>query len=111
MATHSFIVRNQDGTETVVNTPDPGVMLTTPLPVPPPGSGFPPQPRAFFANVFKIPSLWAVARTAPYFHDNSAKTLEEVAEHYAFYFRTGQLRFDFTAQDEADMVAFLRLLD
>ena len=29
----------------------------------------------------------------------------------AFYFRTGQLRFDFTAQDEADIVAFLRLLD
>jgi len=108
---YSFIVKTQDGKETVVNTPDPGVMLITPLPGPPPGSGFPPQPRAFFANVFKIPTLWGVARTAPYFHDNSAKTLEEVAEHYAFYFRTGQLRFDFTAQDEADMVAFLRLLD
>ena len=94
-----------------MNTPDPGVMLTTPLPVPPPGSGLPAPPRAFFANVFKIPSLWAVARTAPYFHDNSAKTLGEVAEHYAFYFRTGQLRFNFTSQDEADMVAFLRLLE
>lgn len=108
---YAFIVSNPDGTETVVNTPDPGVMLTTPLPSPPPGSGFPQPPRAFFANVFKIPALWAVARTAPYFHDNSAKTLEEVAEHYAFYFRNGQLRFDFTPQDQTDMVAFLRLLD
>ena len=108
---YAFIVRNPDGTETLVNTPDPGVMLTTPLPSPPPGSGFPQPPRAFFANVFKIPTLWAVARTAPYFHDNSAKTLEEVAEHYAFYFRNGQLRFNFTPQDEIDMVAFLRLLD
>ena len=92
---YSFIVNNPGHTETVVNTPDPGVMLTTPLPVPPPGSGFPAPPRACFANVFKIPTLWALARTASYFHDNSAKTLEQVAEHYAFYFRTGQLRFNF----------------
>jgi len=62
-------------------------MLTTPVPSPPPGSGFPTPPRAFFAGVFKIPTLWGVKHTAPYFHDNSMKTLEEVAEHYAFYFR------------------------
>ena len=29
--------------------------------------------------MFKIPSLWGVKQTAPYFHDNSAKTLEELA--------------------------------
>jgi cytochrome c peroxidase len=107
---YSFVVTNQDGSVVVVNSPDPGVMLTTPLPAPPPGSGFPTQPRSFFADVFKIPTLWGVAGTAPYFHDNSAKTLEDVAEHYQFYFATGDVRFDFTEQDKADMVAFLKLL-
>jgi cytochrome c peroxidase len=30
--------------------------------------------------LFKIPMLWGVANTAPYFHDNSAKTLEDVID-------------------------------
>ena len=38
-------------------------------------------------NAFKIPTLWGVAQTAPYFHDNSAKTLEDVVKHYAKFFR------------------------
>jgi hypothetical protein len=109
---HSFVVTNPDGSTVVINTPDPGVMLTTPVPGPPPGSGFPSPPRAFFANIFKIPSLWGVKDTAPYFHDNSAKTLEDVADHYAFFFLTSPSTrgFVFTAQDQADMVAFLKLL-
>jgi hypothetical protein len=109
---YSFVVTNPDGSTVVINTPDPGAMLTTPVPAPPPGSGFPSPPRAFFANLFKIPSLWGVKDTAPYFHDNSAKTLEEVAEHYAFYFLTSPSTrgFVFTEQDQADMVAFLKLL-
>jgi len=107
---YRFLVTNPDGTVVAVTSPDPGVMLLPVLPGPPPGSGFPPQPRAFFADVFKIPTLWGVARTAPYFHDNSAKTLEEVAKHYTIYFATGSLRFNFTAEDEAAMVAFLKLL-
>ena len=105
---YSFVVTNQDGTVVIIDTPDPGVLLTFPLPVPPPP--IPAPPRSFFANLFKIPTLWGVARTAPYFHDNSAKTLDDVAEHYAFYFRFGTLGFDFTPQDQADMVAFLKLL-
>jgi cytochrome c peroxidase len=106
---YSFVVTNQDGNVVIINTPDPGVMLTVPLPIPPPGSGLPAPPRSFFANVFKIPTLWGISRTAPYFHDNSAKTLEDVAEHYAFYFNEVQ-RFDFTRRDRTDMVAFLKLL-
>ena len=109
----SFVVTNPDGSTVVINTPDPGAMLTTPVPGPPPGSGFPSPPRAFFANLFKIPSLWGVKDTAPYFHDNSAKTLEDVAEHYEFFFFTSSPStrgFVFTAQDQADMVAFLKLL-
>jgi hypothetical protein len=109
---YSFVVTNPDGSTVVINTPDPGTMLTTPVPGPPPGSGFPSPPRAFFANIFKIPSLWGVKDTAPYFHDNSAKTLEDVADHYAFFFLTSPSTrgFVFTAQDQADMVAFLKLL-
>ena len=109
---YSFVVTNPDGSTVVINTPDPGAMLNNAVPAPPPGSGFPTPPRAFFANLFKIPSLWGVKDTAPYFHDNSAKTLEEVAEHYAFFFLTSPSTsgFVFTAQDQADMVAFVKLL-
>lgn len=31
---------------------------------------------------FDVPTLFGVARTAPYFHDNSAATLEDVVRHY-----------------------------
>ena len=33
--------------------------------------------------------LWGETKTAPYFHDNSAKTLEEVAAFYTDLFATG----------------------
>ena len=85
-------------------------MLNNPPPRVPPG--VPAPPRSFFANFFKILPLWGVKDTAPYFHDNSAKTLEDVAEHYAFFFLTSPSTtgFVFTQQDQADMVAFLKLL-
>ena len=108
---YSFAITNPDGSVVVIsNTPDPGAMLNNPPPAAPPG--IPTPPRSRFANLFKIPTLWGVRDTAPYFHDNSAKTLEEVAEHYAFFFfnNPGSPGFVFTAQDQADMVAFLRLL-
>jgi cytochrome c peroxidase len=34
-------------------------------------------------GLFRIPSLKNVTRTAPYFHDGSASTLDEVLDHYA----------------------------
>ena len=84
---YSFVVTNQDGSVVVVNdTPDPGAMLNDPPPSAPPG--VPTPPRAFFANLFKISPLWGIKDTAPWLHDNSAKTLEEVAEHYEFFFFT-----------------------
>ena len=107
----TFIVTNQDGSVVVINdTPDPGAMLNNPPPAVPPG--VPTPPRSFFANFFKILPLWGVRDTAPYFHDNSAKTLEDVAEHYAFFFLNSPSTrgFVFTAQDQADVVAFLKLL-
>ncbi len=37
-------------------------------------------------NTFDTPSLYGIAQTAPYFHDNSAKTLEEVILQYQSLF-------------------------
>ena len=98
---YEFILDSTD----IVSTPDIGMILTEPLP-----PEFPPFiPLALLANIFKTPSLWGVRHTAPYFHDNSAKSLEELAEHYAFFFKTFP-GITLTKQDEADIVAFVKLL-
>jgi cytochrome c peroxidase len=104
-----FIFRNSDGSTTLIESPDPGRALITG------------DPRLFpfdNLNAFKIPSLWGVRRTAPYFHDNSAKTLEDVAKHYDRFFAivfgiptNGPPPFFFTAQEQADMVAYMKLLN
>jgi cytochrome c peroxidase len=38
-------------------------------------------------NKFDIPSLRGIRRTAPYFHNNSAATLENVVDHYIEFFK------------------------
>jgi len=38
-------------------------------------------------NFFDIPTLHGISRTAPYFHDNSAATLEDVVLHYQLDFK------------------------
>jgi cytochrome c peroxidase len=64
----------------------------------------------------RIPTLWGVKDTAPYFHDNSARTLEDVMDHYnrLFLFLNDLIPNDvfqpLTDQDKADIVAFLKLL-
>jgi cytochrome c peroxidase len=63
-------------------------------------------------NAFKISPLRGIRLTAPYFHDNSAKTLEDVAAHYTLFFNivtAGGIAL--TPQDQKDMVAFMKLLD
>jgi hypothetical protein len=107
---YTFQVTEADGSIFTITTPDPGAMLNDPPPSAPPG--VPTPPRSFFANFFKIPTLWGVKDTAPYFHDNSAKTLEELAAFYALFFRDSPSTrgFVFTEQDQADIVAFLKLL-
>lgn len=35
---------------------------------------------------FDVPTLFGISRTAPYFHDNSAATLEQVMAHYQALF-------------------------
>jgi cytochrome c peroxidase len=37
-------------------------------------------------NKFDVPGLRGIRRTAPYFHNNSADTLEEVVDHYMAFF-------------------------
>jgi cytochrome c peroxidase len=109
LPTHEFII---DGVERIVS-PDIGLCLTNQLPP----DEFPPElfapggplPLSIACNLFKTPSLWGVRHTAPYFHDNSSRTLEEVAEQYTFMFKR-EAGIILTPQDEADIVAFLKLL-
>ena len=105
---YTFLIDNGAGDVRAVTMSDLGIPLTSPRPpgVPPPSVRHP----AFFAGFFKIPSLWGVKKTAPYFHDNSAKTLEEVAAFYTNLFASLPDGVQLTAQDEADMVAYLKLL-
>lgn len=106
---YTFLIDDGSGNVQSVRMPDLGIPLTNPRPpgVPPPFVRHP----AFFAGMFKIPSLWGVKKTAPYFHDNSAKTLEELAAFYADLFATGpDFPVQLTVQDQIDMVAYLKLL-
>lgn len=82
---------------TKVTTPDPGRALIT--------------GKLSDVNFFKIPTLWNARKTAPYFHDSSAKSLEELVHHYKNFFEiftSGGLVL--TPQDEADIVAYMKLL-
>lgn len=56
--------------------------------------------------VFKVPSLRNVARTAPYFHDGSAKTLEDAVRAMFDY----QLGMPVEDEAVADILAFLQSL-
>lgn len=67
---------------------------------------------------FKTPSLRSVATTAPYMHNGAFQTLEEVVSFYVTREGARQtgttekilVPLDLTAEDEADLVAFLRSL-
>jgi len=103
---HDFVFRNPDGTTTHIVSPDPGRALVT-------GK----SAGLEDANAFKIPTLWGVTETAPYFHDNSAATLADVVGHYAKFFAIistppggGAPALVLSKQDQADMVAYMKLL-
>lgn len=70
---------------------------------------------------FKTPSLRNIARTAPYMHDGRFATLEEVVEHYSGGVRRSptldpnlakhpEAGIQLSAQEKADLVAFLKTL-
>jgi cytochrome c peroxidase len=54
---------------------------------------------------FKTPTIRALAARAPYFHNGTAATIEDVVRHYETH-----LGFVFTAQERRDLVAFLKAL-
>lgn len=69
---------------------------------------------------FKVPGLRNVAVTAPYMHDGSMKTLDEVIEYYSipYKFVKDPINMDslirvpihFTSQEKSDLKAFLESL-
>jgi cytochrome c peroxidase len=74
------------------------------------------EPRHY--GEFKVPSLRGLRHTAPYFHDGSAATIEDVVRHYS-ELDTNRLHADgaqvlrplkLKAQQVADLAAFLRTL-
>ena len=62
-----------NGTFQFVTTSDPGRLLLTGQPAD--------------LGVMDVTQLRGISRTAPYFHNNSAATLEEVLDHYDAFFR------------------------
>lgn len=72
---------------------------------------------------FKVPTLRNITRTAPYMHNGMFATLEEVIEHYSTGIKnhtnlssqlkntSGAIKFNFTAQDKADLMAFFKTLE
>lgn len=74
------------------------------------------KPVAVNKGAFKTPTLRDIERTAPYFHDGSAKRLMDVMEHYN---KGGEVRtnlspnmkpLNLTPQDKEDLVAFMKAL-
>lgn len=72
---------------------------------------------------FKVPTLRNITRTAPYMHNGMFATLEEVIEHYSTGIKNhynlstqlkntaGAKKFNFTAQDKTDLMAFFKTLE
>ena len=65
--------------------------------------------------------MWGVKDTAPYFHDNGAKTLRDAVAHYQRFFNSTPAqdpvgsetlggRITLTDDDVDDIVAYLKLL-
>lgn len=59
-----------------------------------------------FYNVFKVPSLRNISKTAPYFHDGSAKTLEEAVRTMAIH----NLGIELKDKEIDKIVKFLKTL-
>jgi cytochrome c peroxidase len=97
---HTFVFKNPDGSETTVESPDPGLALVT--------------GNAEDANMFRTPTLWGVKKTAPYFHDNSAASLEQVMDHYQQFFdivsEFAGIDLRITNDEKKAMVAYMKLL-
>jgi len=61
----------------------------------------------FDVNVFKVPTLRNISKTAPYFHDGSAQTLNEAIDVMAKH----NLGIELTKKEIDNIKAFLDTLD
>jgi cytochrome c peroxidase len=96
----TYVFKTSAGDQEVAS-PDPGLALLT-------------GDRQLL-NTFRIPTLWGSSRTAPYFHDNSAETIEEMVDLYDELIRRFiadrlQITVRLSEQDKADIAAFFNLL-
>ena len=74
------------------------------------------EPRHF--GEFRVPGLRQLVHTAPYMHDGSLASIEDVVQHYSALneerlHADGERilrRLDLTLQQAADLAAFLRSL-
>jgi Di-haem cytochrome c peroxidase len=114
-----WIVNDGVNPPVTIDSPDLGLLLdpTPPAAQPPPTV----IPKAFFAQMFKIPTLWGIADTAPYFHNNGATTLRDAVAHYQRFFNFTEAQdpvgsrslggfITLTDDDVDDIVAYLQLL-
>jgi cytochrome c peroxidase len=85
------ITLRNNNTNATVQTTDPGVALVT--------------GKWSDIGKVKVPILRGLASRAPYFHNGSAQTLSDVLNFYEFRFGVS-----FTAQERADLIAFLNSL-
>ena len=76
----TYVITLPDGSTVRRTTSDPGRALLTGF------AGVGPLARDDWSK-FDIPGLHGISRTAPYFHNNSADTLEEVVDHYIEFFK------------------------
>lgn len=74
------------------------------------------RPIKLMKGAFKTPTVREAARTAPYFHDGSARTLMEVIEHYVTggVVRTNlspsMKALELTGREKEDLVQFMQAL-
>jgi cytochrome c peroxidase len=116
--TRLYQVTQANGVTIRLPSSDPGRALLT---------GFVLGPSPFDDwNKFDVPTVRGISRTAPYFHNNSAATLEEVVDHYIEMFKfikanappglpppvasTDGVNFDRqpTPEERAGLLAYLR---
>lgn len=105
------------GTVFTLRTSDPGLLLTTGDPCMNPFFCILPSDpsvgRFGTTTFFRISSLWGAADSAPYFHDNSATTIEEALEVYRTLFQftafgTGNPAWILSPQEEEDIANYVR---
>ena len=120
----TWIINDGVNPAVTIQSPDLGLLLHPTLVLNPSHPPLPPPfvlPRAVFAENFKIPTLWGVKDTAPYFHDNGAKTLRDAVAHYQRFFNFTEAQdpvgsetlggfITLTDDDVDDIVAYLKLL-